>query len=114
MSTVTIILLAALAYFGTVSASTLLSHPLRLRLADLADRMAEEHPLSKEEQYELEWMIHSSTSTVIGLALPVAALYLVVSSALGAPKGPPLPRWKHLDRDPRFRAVKNYYVLSVM
>ena len=112
MSALAFLLLAVVVYIALLTAAMFLSQPIRLELAGLADEMADEPGRSNAERQHLDWMVHSSASSVVGLMLPFAALFTLALTLVGASLKPPSPL-KRLDSDPRYDRAVILYVLSV-
>ena len=112
MSTLEIVLAGIASYVAFLAAMAYVSQPIRLMLAEVADDMAAEPKRTKAERIELEWLVVSSSSSVIGLLLPIAALFTLASSILGA-RLKYDPELERMEQDPRFEKVIRLYFLSV-
>ncbi|MDF2496050.1 hypothetical protein [Sphingomonas sp.] len=112
MSALTTILLLLVAYGAIVIATTLLSQPARVRLQEIALDILDERHLSQDDRETVEWMIQSSSSSVVGLMLPFAAAYLLAGALLGArPNGTGQSK---LRQNPRYDEMAGLYVASIM
>lgn len=112
MSAFMMTLLAMVVYFAVLLSAVLLTQPTRRQLAILADDMADEPGRSDAERDELNWIASSSASSVVGLMLPVAALFTFATVALGAE--PRVPNeLKRLAADDRYDRLIWLYLVSV-
>lgn len=112
MSALATVILIIVAYGAVVIATTFLSQPARVRLQELGLEMLEERHLPKAEREKIEWLIASSSSSVVGLMIPMAAVYLLVGALLGARLKPRAQ--SVLDGDQRYEEMALLYVVSIM
>ena len=113
MSALTTVILLVLAYGAIVIVSTVLSQPLRVRLQGIGLDLLENPRFTDADRQEIEWLMSSSSSSVIGLMMPVAAVFMLAGSLLGARPAPD-PRTAKLRADPRYNDMAFYYVSSIM
>ncbi len=90
------------------------SQPIRLRLIDDADALLADADLRSAERAHIEWLATSSTSSAVGVLLPLTALLSLGAALLGAPRREDHPENARLKSDPRYQRVLFYYLLSIL
>lgn len=113
MTAVTILILAIIAYVSVLTASLLLSQPLRYRVQEIGSDILEQPTLSKEERVQVTWLMESCASSSVGMMIPVAAFFMVASGLLGA-RRKPNPGSARLRGTAAYESLCRYYILSIM
>lgn len=90
------------------------SQPIRLRLVDQVDALLDDEGLRKEEIAHLEWLATSSTSSAVGVLLPLTALLRLGETLLGATRPRAFPANDRLRSDPRYQRAVFFYLLSIL
>lgn len=113
MSALAALVMLLIGYVAVLAVTLVLSQPIRIELSRLADEMLEEDQWGREERSFMKWLVSSSSSTVVGLFLPFAALSTLALAVLGVAPRANLAREKW-NNDPRSDRLVSLYMLSIM